>query len=106
MNWHCKRCDSNFDSVMYNPSGREFCPNCGEHQLIKLQWKPHKKEKENDMKKVYEYVVYDQEELLWSGSILAADENQARLLISDDIDPEAEIDFSAEGVEVRIRPFC
>lgn len=106
MYWHCNKCDSNFDSVRYDIQNREKCPHCGDCNIVKLKWRNDKQEKENGMKKVYEFVIYSQEEILWEGKVLARDEDQARLLIPSKIDPDVVIDFSAESVEVRIRPFC
>jgi hypothetical protein len=62
-------------------------------------------EKENGMKKVYEYIVYNSERILWEGKVLAVDENQARLLIPLEMEDD-EIDFSDEDTKVKIRSFC
>ena len=58
-----------------------------------------------DMKKVFEYVVYNQTEILCTGRVLAVDEGQARLLIPSNLEAGS-VDFSVADVQVVIRPFC
>jgi hypothetical protein len=102
MNWYCKTCDGYFDSERYDVRSREMCPHCGSYHIIKLKWDNQEKEKENDMKKVYEYVIHNHEEILAKDTVLAEDEAQARVLIGS----RAEVDFTKPEVKVLVRPFC
>lgn len=107
----CVRCNLTVD-LRYSPSTTFSPPKVSEeawkpeYNLIAKWVEQQKQEKEKTMKQVFEFVVYNQKEILWEGKVLAKDENQARLLIPDETDLGAEIDFSAEDIEVRIRPFC
>lgn len=89
LEWRCDRCWSTF------PIGSPkniVCPVC----------KKVFNKKENDMKKVFEYVIHNETEIFTGSKVLADDEIQARILIGS----RKEADFTDPDVKVVVRPFC
>ncbi len=107
----CKNCGHTFrlkNSLIWYAGCSQCCPKCKEDWIRIVSYQKNnddeKQEKENDMKKVYEYVIHDETEILADHTLLADNESQARVLIGSQ--NASTVDFTKPDVKVVVRPFC